>query len=133
MKMKNFPAQYMVLIIAFMLAACSSTTSTSATAVPTKILATPQTVPSTATTTPKVYDYKDLTVSMIMTGSESEWHAINIASFRDTAIEALKEAGLIPAEDFKIVSIDAKSAAFKAMLNGDLNVTVECSLWMIQI
>jgi ABC-type sugar transport system substrate-binding protein len=43
------------------------------------------------------------------------------------AIEALKEAGLVPAEDVKIVSIDAKSAAFKAMLNGDLNVTVECN------
>lgn len=43
------------------------------------------------------------------------------------AIEALKEAGLVPAKDVKIISVDATAAAFQAMLNGDLNVTVECN------
>jgi simple sugar transport system substrate-binding protein len=43
------------------------------------------------------------------------------------AIEALKEAGLRPGLDVKIVSVDATAGAFKAMLDGELNVTVECS------
>ena len=43
------------------------------------------------------------------------------------AIEALKEAGLRPGVDVKILSIDATSGAFKAMIAGDLNVTVECN------
>jgi simple sugar transport system substrate-binding protein len=43
------------------------------------------------------------------------------------AIEALKEAGLDPAEDVKIISVDATAGAFEAMLDGDLNVTVECN------
>jgi simple sugar transport system substrate-binding protein len=43
------------------------------------------------------------------------------------AIEALKEAGLKPGADIKIVSIDAIQAAFEAMINGELNVTVECN------
>jgi ABC-type sugar transport system substrate-binding protein len=43
------------------------------------------------------------------------------------AIEALKEAGLVPAEDVKIISVDATSGAFQAMLDGTLNVTVECN------
>ena len=43
------------------------------------------------------------------------------------AIEALKEAGLTPGEDVKILSVDATAGAFKAMLEGLLNVTVECN------
>ncbi|OGO35815.1 MAG: hypothetical protein A2W35_20935 [Chloroflexi bacterium RBG_16_57_11] len=43
------------------------------------------------------------------------------------AIEALKEAGLVPAKDVKLVSVDATSGAFQAMLDGTLNVTVECN------
>jgi galactofuranose transport system substrate-binding protein len=43
------------------------------------------------------------------------------------AIEALKEAGLTPAEDVKVLSVDATGNAFKAMLDGVLNVTVECN------
>lgn len=43
------------------------------------------------------------------------------------AIEALKEAGLTPGVDVKILSVDATGNAFKAMLEGDLNVTVECN------
>jgi ABC-type sugar transport system substrate-binding protein len=43
------------------------------------------------------------------------------------AIEALKEAGLTPGVDVKILSFDATAGAFKAMLSGELNVTVECN------
>ena len=43
------------------------------------------------------------------------------------AIEALKEAGLKPGVDVKILSVDATAGAFKAMLAGELNVTVECN------
>jgi ABC-type sugar transport system substrate-binding protein len=43
------------------------------------------------------------------------------------AIEALKEAGLTPSKDVKILSVDATAGAFKAMLAGDLDVTVECN------
>jgi ABC-type sugar transport system substrate-binding protein len=43
------------------------------------------------------------------------------------AIEAIKEAGLKPGVDIKIVSIDATSGAFEAMLAGELNVSVECN------
>ena len=43
------------------------------------------------------------------------------------AIEALKEAGLVPAKDVMIISVDATSGAFQAMLDGTLNVTVECN------
>jgi galactofuranose transport system substrate-binding protein len=43
------------------------------------------------------------------------------------AIEALKEVGIVPAVDVKIVSIDATAGAFQAMLDGTLNVAVECN------
>jgi len=43
------------------------------------------------------------------------------------AIQALKEAGLKPGKDIKIVSVDAVKAAFEAMVDGELNCTVECS------
>ncbi len=43
------------------------------------------------------------------------------------AIEAIKAAGLRPGVDIKIVSIDATAGAFKAMLAGELNVSVECT------
>jgi len=43
------------------------------------------------------------------------------------AIEALKEAGLEPAVDVKLVSVDATAGAFNAMLDGTLNVAVECN------
>lgn len=43
------------------------------------------------------------------------------------AIEALKEAGLTPGVDVKVLSVDATGNAFKAMLEGDLSVTVECN------
>jgi ABC-type sugar transport system substrate-binding protein len=43
------------------------------------------------------------------------------------AIEALKEAGLTPGVDVKVLSVDATAGAFKALLSGELNVTVECN------
>jgi len=43
------------------------------------------------------------------------------------AIQAMKEAGLKPGKDIKIVSVDAVRAAFEAMIAGELNCTVECN------
>lgn len=43
------------------------------------------------------------------------------------AIQAMEEAGLKPGKDVKIVSIDAAHGAFKAMIDGKLNCTVECN------
>jgi ABC-type sugar transport system substrate-binding protein len=40
---------------------------------------------SAATTAPKTYTLKDLTVGFIQTGSESGWRAANTASFKETA------------------------------------------------
>ena len=41
------------------------------------------------------------------------------------AIEAIKEKNKKPAEDIKIVSVDATRAAFEAMTAGELNATIE--------
>lgn len=43
------------------------------------------------------------------------------------AIQAIKEKGLKPGEDIKVVSIDAVKQAFIAMKAGELNCTVECN------
>ncbi len=43
------------------------------------------------------------------------------------AIEAMEEVGLKPGKDVVIVSVDAARGAFKAMIAGKLNCTVECS------
>lgn len=43
------------------------------------------------------------------------------------AIQAIEEYGLKPGEDIIIISIDAVRGAFEAMVEGKLNVTVECS------
>ncbi|MCL2009260.1 MAG: ABC transporter substrate-binding protein [Synergistaceae bacterium] len=43
------------------------------------------------------------------------------------AIQAIKEAGLKPAEDVIVIGVDAVKGAFEAMLAGEMNVTVECS------
>jgi ABC-type sugar transport system substrate-binding protein len=43
------------------------------------------------------------------------------------AIQAIEEAGLKPGKDIVIVSIDGVKGAFEAMMQGKLNVTVECS------
>lgn len=43
------------------------------------------------------------------------------------AIQALKEAGLKPATDVKIITVDATKGAFEAMIAGDINTVVECN------
>jgi ABC-type sugar transport system substrate-binding protein len=43
------------------------------------------------------------------------------------AIQAIEEAGLKPGKDIIIVSIDSVRDAFKAMIEGKLNCSVECS------
>ena len=43
------------------------------------------------------------------------------------AIQAIEEAGLKPAKDITIISIDGVKGAFEAMTAGKLNVSVECS------
>ena len=43
------------------------------------------------------------------------------------AIQAIKEAGLVPGKDIVIIGVDAVKLAFEAILAGDMNVTVECS------
>ena len=43
------------------------------------------------------------------------------------AIQSIKEYGLKPGVDIKIVSIDASHGAFEAMIAGELNATVECN------
>ena len=43
------------------------------------------------------------------------------------AIQAIKEYGLDPGKDIYLVSIDAVRDAFEAMVDGDLNCTVECT------
>jgi galactofuranose transport system substrate-binding protein len=43
------------------------------------------------------------------------------------AIQAIEEAGMKPAQDIVIVSIDAVKGAFEAMMSGKLNCSVECS------
>jgi len=43
------------------------------------------------------------------------------------AIQAIKEAGLQPGKDIVIISIDGVKGAFLAMVNGELNCSVECN------
>jgi ABC-type sugar transport system substrate-binding protein len=43
------------------------------------------------------------------------------------AILAIQEAGPKPGVDIKILSVDATAGAFKALVEGPLNVTVECN------
>ena len=43
------------------------------------------------------------------------------------AIEAIKAAGLVPGEDIIIVGCDAIKLAFEAIVNGEMNCTVECT------
>jgi ABC-type sugar transport system substrate-binding protein len=43
------------------------------------------------------------------------------------AAQAIKEAGLTPGKDVKILTVDATAGAFKAMIAGDINTVVECN------
>lgn len=43
------------------------------------------------------------------------------------AAQAIKEAGLKPGTDIKIITFDATAGVFKAMIAGDVNTTIECN------
>ncbi|MDR1377011.1 MAG: ABC transporter substrate-binding protein [Synergistaceae bacterium] len=43
------------------------------------------------------------------------------------AVQAIKEAGLKPGEDIKIITVDATKAAFEAMVAGEVDAVVECN------
>ena len=43
------------------------------------------------------------------------------------AIQAIREFGLNPGEDIIIIGIDAVKLAFEAIIDGDMNATIECS------
>jgi galactofuranose transport system substrate-binding protein len=43
------------------------------------------------------------------------------------AIQAIKEAGLKPGKDIIVIGVDGVKGAFQAIVDGDMNVTVECS------
>jgi simple sugar transport system substrate-binding protein len=43
------------------------------------------------------------------------------------AAQAIREAGLTPGADVKILTVDATAGAFKAMIAGDINTVVECN------
>jgi len=43
------------------------------------------------------------------------------------AIQAIEEAGLVPAKDIQVIGVDAVKAAFEAMAAGKMNVSVECN------
>ncbi len=41
------------------------------------------------------------------------------------AIQALKDAGLNPGEDVKVIAVDGTAGAVQAIISGDLNATIE--------
>ena len=43
------------------------------------------------------------------------------------AIQAIEAAGLVPAKDITIVSVDGVKGIFQAMIEGKANATVECN------
>lgn len=43
------------------------------------------------------------------------------------AIQAIEEYGLTPGEDIKVIGMDAVRGAFEAMIDGKMNVTIECN------
>jgi ABC-type sugar transport system substrate-binding protein len=43
------------------------------------------------------------------------------------AIQAIKEAGLQPGKDIIVIGVDAVKGAFQAMVDGEMNATIECN------
>ena len=62
---------------------------------------------------------------------QGEWDVDIIYAHNDDmalgAIEALEEHGIAPGEDVKIISVDGTSEAFRAIILGKMNCTVECN------
>ncbi len=43
------------------------------------------------------------------------------------AIQAIKEAGLVPGKDIQVIGVDATANGFKAMIAGELGADIECN------
>ena len=43
------------------------------------------------------------------------------------AIQAIKEAGLVPGKDIQVIGVDATADGFKYMIDGTLNADIECN------
>jgi len=43
------------------------------------------------------------------------------------AIQAIKEAGLVPGQDIQIIGVDATANGFKALISGELGADIECN------
>jgi len=43
------------------------------------------------------------------------------------AIQAIKEAGLVPGKDIKVIGLDATADGFKYLISGELNADIECN------
>ena len=43
------------------------------------------------------------------------------------AIQAIKDAGLVPGKDIKVIGVDATADGFKYMIDGTLNADIECN------
>jgi simple sugar transport system substrate-binding protein len=43
------------------------------------------------------------------------------------AIQAIKEAGLVPGKDIKVIGFDATADGFKYLISGELNADIECN------
>jgi ABC-type sugar transport system substrate-binding protein len=43
------------------------------------------------------------------------------------AIQAIKEAGLVPGKDIQVIGVDATANGFKALISGELGADIECN------
>jgi ABC-type sugar transport system substrate-binding protein len=43
------------------------------------------------------------------------------------AIQAIKEAGLVPGKDIQVIGVDATADGFKSLISGDLGADIECN------
>lgn len=43
------------------------------------------------------------------------------------AIQAIKEAGLVPGKDIQVIGVDATADGFKALISGELGADIECN------
>lgn len=79
-----------LVVLAFLLAGCTPAATPAPTDVPvvevdpTEV---PTEVPPTEAPAAKTYEYKDMVVGFIQTGSEGGWRAANTASFKETATQ----------------------------------------------
>jgi len=43
------------------------------------------------------------------------------------AIQAIKEAGLVPGKDIQVIGVDATADGFKYLISGELGADIECN------